>query len=535
MCVKRGQNLLNCPIEKSIFNLNEKWRGDGMKSLKDWRPVSIARLFPVVMLALLVACGGGGGGSNSATGSSNPSEATNPDLTEVTADLPVWDAAAFTNVYDIGPGQSYETPSDFPWESLPPSSLVRIHYRSTPYSDKWLITTTATEDAPVVVLGIADGSGNKPVISGDGAVTRSSLYYLNQSRSVIKVGNYTGSNDNDRPAYIVLQNLDIRSGRLAYGYTSTSGTIQNYASNAAAVHVEEGDHITIQGCTLRDSGNGLFSGHLSSNLVVRANYIYDNGISDSYYEHNSYTESDGILFEYNHYGPLRDNCEGNNLKDRSAGTVIRYNWIEAGNRQLDLVDSDYESFYNGAGYHATYVYGNVLVEPNDAGNSQIVHYGGDSGTTDRYRKGTLYFYHNTVVSTRSSNTTLLRLSTNDEEAVVMNNLIYASGGGSYLAILNSSGQVELSGNWLSSNWKETHQSALDSGASLNAADNTSGSNPYFNNESSQDYSLTAASTARDAGLTLPDGLTPPEYEYVPHLQLDERMDNGQPDSGAFAY
>ena len=39
--------------------------------------------------------------------------------------------------------------------------------------------------------------------------------------------------------------------------------------------------------------------------------------------------------------------------------------------------------------------------PHDQGTSQIVHYGGDSGTTSDYRKGTLYFFHNTVVSTKS--------------------------------------------------------------------------------------------------------------------------------------
>ena len=40
----------------------------------------------------------------------------------------------------------------------------------------------------------------------------------------------------------------------------------------------------------------------------------------------------------------------------------------------------------------------MLIEPDGAGNRQIVHYGGDNGTTAMYRKGTLFFYNNTVVS-----------------------------------------------------------------------------------------------------------------------------------------
>jgi len=41
-------------------------------------------------------------------------------------------------------------------------------------------------------------------------------------------------------------------------------------------------------------------------------------------------------------------------------------------------------------YRTTFVYGNVLVEHDDQSNSQILHYGGDSGDTTIYRKGTLY-------------------------------------------------------------------------------------------------------------------------------------------------
>ncbi len=80
-------------------------------------------------------------------------------------------------------------------------------------------------------------------------------------------------------------------------------------------------------------------------------------------------------------------------------------YIESGNRQLDLVDGeDHPSVVNHPRYGQTFVYGNILVEPDGAGNSQSVHYGGDSGTLTDYRKGTLYFFHNTVISTLGGNT-----------------------------------------------------------------------------------------------------------------------------------
>ena len=137
-------------------------------------------------------------------------------------------------------------------------------------------------------------------------------------------------------------------------------------------------------------------------------------------------ESQGIIYQYNHYGPLREGCTGNNLKDRSSGCVIRYNWIERGNRQLDLVDSDYPELYNDSSYRETFVYGNILIEHEGTDNSQICHYGGDSGVSSRYRKGWLYFYNNTVVSTRLGNTTLFRLSTNEEYADCRSNIVYVT-------------------------------------------------------------------------------------------------------------
>ena len=66
---------------------------------------------------------------------------------------------------------------------------------------------------------------------------------------------------------------------------------------------------------------------LTQNILVERNWIYDNGIEGSYYEHNTYTAAIGITYQFNRMGKLRDGCGGNNLKDRSAGTVIRYNYF----------------------------------------------------------------------------------------------------------------------------------------------------------------------------------------------------------------
>jgi hypothetical protein len=491
-------------------------------------------VFCLLLGFFLLTAGCGGGTSSGSNGNGN-----NPPPDDDSGSLPAaeaWNPDDFEHVYDVGPGRAYTEPGQIPWENLSPSTLVRIYYRDAPYRAKWVLTTTATVDRPVVVFGMAD-NGRMPVITGDGAVTRSSMYYLNEARSVIKIGNYTGDGDTDIPAYIYIQNLDIRSGRPNYTFTDRSGATRTYSSNAASIHIEEGDHITIQGCALHDSGNGLFNSHLTHAILIRQNHIYGNGIEGSIYEHNSYTESRGIVFEYNHYGPLRAGCGGNNLKDRSSGTVIRYNWIESGNRQLDLVETDYDEIADDPGYDATYVYGNILIEPDNAGNSQIVHYGGDGGDETMYRQGTLYFYHNTVVSTRSGNTTLLRLSTATVHASVYNNIIFATAGGSSLAITSGNGQTALSDNWLPTGWRQTHESGLDPGATVTNLGNVAGNAPGFVDPGGQDFHLTSASPARDAAgdLPAPTAAHPPVSQYRDHQQTETRPVNGPMDIGAFEY
>src|SRR5262249_29917282 len=263
------------------------------------------------------------------------------------------------------------------------------------------------------------------------------------------------------PAYVTIESLDIRSARPPFRFTGDDGAMHTYADDAAALYVEKGQHVTVRGCVLEDSGDGLFvasAGGLTADVLVEGCFLHDNGIVGSIFEHNNYTEATGIVFQYNHFGPLCPGCLGNNLKDRSAGTVVRYNWIESGNRQLDLVDSDV--LYTLPAYAATFVYGNVLVEPAGAGNSQIVHYGGDGGDASVYRKGTLYFYDNTVVSTRTDNTTLFRLSTNDEHADARNNVFYVTAAGSALAASNDAGTLDLRHNWLRAGWVATHNGSL---------------------------------------------------------------------------
>lgn len=468
------------------------------------------------------AAGEGGGGSS---GAGAAGSATAPSGCE----NPAWDPADFDTVIEVGPGLDAETPSVVPWELLPAGTLVRIHHRAEPYRDKWVVNTTGTANKPVVVLGVPE-NGVLPVISGDGARTRSALQYWNEDRGIVKVG---GADAPGGPAaYVTIECLDITSARPGLSFDDADGTSTEYSENAACLYLEDGSYVTFRNNAVHGCGNGIFASSGSSEVVVTGNYVYDNGNVGSQYEHNSYTEARGITFEFNHYGPLCDGCDGNNLKDRSAGTVIRYNWLEGGSRELDLVESDHQELVDDARYHQTFVYGNVLVEPDDMGNSQILHYGGDGDDQSMFRKGTLYFYANTVVSTRAGNTTIFRLSSEDESVDARNNVVSVTADGNALAVSAGMGAIVLEDNWLPTGWVDSHD---DLTGSIDDQGNVTGASPGFTDGAAQDFSLAQGSACIGAAGPLASGASayPVELEYVRHQGGKTRADDGDPDIGAF--
>lgn len=462
----------------------------------------------------------------------------------------LWIAVAVTlasrpllgTTYEVGPGRPFPSIGAVPWESLLPGDLVLIHWREAPYREKWVLCRQGAPGAPIVVRGLPGPAGQRPVIDGDGATTRLALDYWNEERGVIKVGGASIPPDT-MPRHLVIENLEVRGARPAYSFTSDAGSGSSYAANAAAIYVEKAEHLVIRNCELHDAGNGLFvassGATVSRDLLIEGNEIHGNGNAGSAYEHNSYTAAIGITFQFNRYGPTAAGAQGNGLKDRSAGLVVRYNWIEGGNRQLDLVDAEDSSLIEtDPAYRTTHVYGNLLIEPEGAGNRQIVHYGGDSGSAAGYRKGRLHFYNNTVVSYRTDRTTLFRLSTGDERADARNNIVYtASAAGATLSLVDSSGVLDWSHNWARPGWRLSFDGATT--AVLNDDGTTvTGEAPGFLDEAGGDFRLALDSPAIGAATALASAVLPAHdaaLEYHRHLGSIPRPRDGALDIGAHEF
>jgi hypothetical protein len=323
-------------------------------------------------------------------------------------------SAAHATIYNVGPNQPYTTLSSVPWASLAAGDTVNIHWQSQPYREMILICAQGTAAQPVTIQGVPDPTtGQLPIIDGENAVQSASLPYHDKNNplssqslyelSPVMVGPPLGNAYNNLPQYITIQNLIVRNANQNYSFTNYTGTTTQYPAFATAIYVEGAQHLTIRNCTLTGSGNGLFvnskygSTGVSSDILIENNSIYGNGNVGSETEHNVYTEANGIVFQYNTIGNLASGAGGDALKDRSAGTVIRYNCIGGGGHCIDLVETMGGQGYLDLqpSYRTSFVYGNVIANGSQ-GAADLIHYGGDQWNYTYYRRGTLYFYDNTV-------------------------------------------------------------------------------------------------------------------------------------------
>jgi hypothetical protein len=451
---------------------------------------------------------------------------------------------ANATTYEVGPGKPLANVGDVPWESLNAGDTVLIYYRSTPYKEKFILSRVGTQAAPITVRGVLGPNGERPILDGNGATTRSALSYYSRSRGIIKIGGSTvpfADGTTVMPQWLVIENLEIRNARPPYSFTGPTGATESYPNNASSIYLEFGRNITVRNCDLHDNGNGFFAFStdtiLTEDLLVEGNYIHDNGNVGSNFEHNTYVEARRVTYQYNHFGPLFPGAGGNNIKDRSASLVVRYNWIEGGNRQLDLVNAEDSSALRAdPSYGVDFVYGNVILEHPNSGNNDTVLYGGDTGAANKYRKRTLYFYNNTFVSDRTDAVRLFRMSTNDQTIDARNNVAYVTGAPSDLQVLDNYGRLILTQNWFPLGY--TPFTVAHPKGSITDNGTVTGSTPGFVSLASQDFHLLSSSQCIDDGTALNPAVLPANnvvLEYVKHQSSTARVTDPPIDIGAYEF
>lgn len=445
--------------------------------------------------------GTGTGTGQSGTGTTTGTGQSSPTSPVGTTTLPTPTALPLLNVtaclpsgqgrdFQVGPGAGQlASLALVPWATLAAGDTVRIFYSATPYRGKFLIAASGTATAPVRVCGVKNASGQRPIIDGQNAVTRAGLdygdststAYLHQTRSVIVVKKLGAQPWQAFPSYIQIDGLEVRGAKPGNTFTDAAGVVRPYVEFGACIWLDRGQNITVADNVIHDCNQGVYSKStddgdfaVTRNIRLAGNYIYGNGIVGKETLHNTYMASSNIVYEFNRYGPLRAGAGGNAIKDRSVGTVVRYNRIEEGAHAIDLVEAEDFPIYAlaQAAYRTTLVYGNQIIK--SSGTGSTIHYGGDHfGSAPGahwgepfFRQGTLYFYNNTVRLTATSGTgQLFQVSTTLERVEAWNNVFVFDAGITYPALranqdVNTAywtpgGIVNLGRNWISARWADS--------------------------------------------------------------------------------
>ncbi|UHQ18777.1 hypothetical protein LVB87_11350 [Lysobacter sp. KIS68-7] len=370
------------------------------------------------------------------------------------------------HVVEVGPGLPITTLSQVAWESLAAHTLVRIHPSATPYNDRIFIVT-----GDIKVCGMKDANGARPKIVGLNARVRNSSALQSQigtpaeeystvNRGIVAIARDSGIKN------IVVEGLNLTAtmsppysgDNHAASYIGMDNQLHEYNTHTGCLYVSRAQNVTIRDNEFSFCPVGVYvisrgldyggDHYLTRNFMLEANYFHDNGLVDDYNVHQAYIQGVNFVVQYNYFGnPIRwdidnngtiDNDEasnGNDLKMRTVGELVRYNYFENGAHSIDLIDiedfrpSVFPWFFNLLADQTpsavtpalrqmmendwqkyafgSYMYGNIFrrdqkVHVQTMGAS-MVHFGSDNSPIDG-RRGKLWFYFNTVITGLDKNT-----------------------------------------------------------------------------------------------------------------------------------
>jgi hypothetical protein len=460
-----------------------------------------------------------------------------------------------TRTFDVGPGKTHTELTSVPWLSLQAGDVVNIFYRPQPYRTKIGIRAQGTASAPVIINGVTDAGCNRPTLSGDGAEPTADAiresYWNEHSEGLGAIVLFKGPRDpwGHKAKFVQIRNLRITGAKATNSYVSQEGVSERYSRGAAGIYGVTVEDLLVENCEITGNDNGLFVNTKNDNaeeashrVTVRRNSIHLNGVPNSYLEHNLYVQAVRPVYEGNYIGQLVPGAEGSSLKDRSSGTIIRYNHIVAAARALDLVETEGGSttVYVDPQYHDAWVYGNVIVSdhslPGESSNS-LIHWGGDN-SPQYFRSGTLYFYHNTVVTrANSSDVDEMHLFDlpSDTQKVELRSNVLAHFGSSRFVLAEVEGTIRFLGtNWITSGWMAGNFWSGNSVVVEVEGRLIEGSDPALQ----PDYTLASGSGAIDQGAAAPAHLASRwiDYQYAPTGSYVTRSTvGGGNDLGAFEH
>jgi len=507
-------------------------------------------------------------------------------------------------IYDVGPASALTKLSEVAWGALKPGDIVNIYPTPGGYHEIIQVSAAGTAAQPIIIRGIPDPvTGALPVIDGKNAVMdpRVDFRSTGTNRAGLPISDFeqwgvllvtprkTGYvYGTTFPEYITIESLNIQGALYdptgAISFTDQRGAKRIYDPFACGIYIEFARHLTIRGCEISFNGNGIFANskngaaQSSVDLLIEKNYIHDNGQpiinnqtasnglvywSNGYHEHNIYVESVGAVYQYNRFGPLRPGCFGTMIKDRSSGTLIRYNEVTstAASNIFAILDPQGGTGYIDVqpNYRDVFVYGNVItLQPSAVGCTALIWFGAFNGAAyySQLHRGVLHFYQNTVVSHQGTigafDLTSPEYSGGPsilESVDCRNNIFYTDSSfqsfysAFHFVVGGGVTAVNLGVNWVSPgsrpDWGGHPFAGTVNGMSNLIVGNAAGQNdPGFVDLTGGDYHLTSAADSIDtAGLldtaTLNGGYTPTDQYVAPQTHAPRTTLGAAADLGAF--
>lgn len=411
-----------------------------------------------------------------------------PDRSQVTA----------STTYEVGPGRAYANPRDIPWLSLKPGDQVLIHHRSTPYTDMVFIGAQGAPGRWITIRGIPGPGGERPVFDGANAVmpAGTGANEHTQSAGMFIICKPAGYAYGYKPSYLHISGFTIRNVRPPSQITDMYGAVRPWSRFVAGIYVSPGSNIAVTDCEITACSIGIFVNSQdaqysqSRQILVRDNYIHGNGVDGEAGMHNAYTEAIGTVYEYNYFGSPISGSAGDNIKERSAGIIIRYNYIQDGVNLISLRDPQSNAVYEGEAVDPlggrlasqAYIYGNILVARNPTVYQDapviVGHGDGRYGDGRHIRDGQIAFYGNRVVSTldavayRLSTVPLFALINTRAPTTVqaVNNLFHANrrtagGTAAEMALFFWQGSADWQSNLINA-YRTVHAAASDGGLAV---------------------------------------------------------------------
>ncbi len=470
---------------------------------------------------------------------------------------------SYATEYHVGPGQTFTEVGQAPWTTLVAGDIISIHWRSTPYPTKVFLRAQGTEANPVIIRGIPNAAGDLPILTGEDAITDAQFTtdhfdpVWTEHLSMFLI--YRASTDNwntYKPKHITFEYLEITGVKPEHTFTDQFGAIRNYSNFGTAIDAIVCENLTVRHCYIHHNSQGIFTNtnggenQISRNLLIEYNEIGENGNIGDDRHHNIYAQAAGTIIQYNKITSLIPGSLGSSLKDRSSGTIIRYNWIETSARTIDLVESEdgYDIVSTEPDYHNTFVYGNVMI--NDITTSpfasSMIHFGHDN-QPEQAKRGTMHFFNNTVyIKGDQSDYWYVNLfdvyddndAATDEASIDMYNNIIHKDGTTELRLMRDGGNLTFyENNWLQDDYVELGYGA--EAIVTYMTDPILGTSPEFMDLTNLDFTLASSSSCLDIAGDLPAniGLSYPLSEqYAVHAAVVARTSiNGESDLGAFEF